>query len=332
MITLSIIITKMEKKTYAQAERWFAIVNPIAGRGRGLADWPQISSLLHQWEIDFDAHFTERKYHAIELAFGAAGAGYKGIIVVGGDGTLHETVCGVMMQNQIPSTDITLAVVAVGTGNDWMRMFGIPRSYSDAIRSIKQGQTLLQDVGRVTYFESMVAQERYLSNVGGVAYDAAVCRGVNRLKEKGHKGTGLYLWTAFVQAIKYRCRKAVIHCDGKEIFCGKLFTATIGIGKYTGGGLSQTPYAVIDDGLFDLTIIPKMNRLRLFSRFGTLYSDNIYNINGVTLHRGARFDIHSDTPISVELDGEILGVSDFTFEIVPCAIKVIVSQKYVVEN
>lgn len=318
----------MDKKENIADNRWFAIVNPIAGRGRGLADWPQISSLLNAEQIEFDAHFTERKYHAIELAFGAVNAGYRGIIIVGGDGTLHETVCGVMMQNLVVSTDITLAVIAVGTGNDWMRMFGIPRFYSDAVRSIKQGMTLLQDVGRVSYYESMVRQERYLSNVGGIAYDAAVCRGVNRLKEKGYKGTWLYVWTAIIQALKYKCRRAVVNCDGVEIFAGRLFTATIGIGKYTGGGLSQTPYAVIDDGLFDLTIIPKMNRLRLFTRFGTLYTDNIYNINGVTLHRGAKLEIHSDEPVSLELDGEILGVSDFEFEIVARAIKVIVSQKY----
>lgn len=322
----------MEKKVCDKQGRWFTIVNPIAGRGRGLADWPQISALLNAEQIEFDAHFTERKYHAIELAFGAVGAGYRGIIVVGGDGTLHETVCGVMMQSQVPSTDVTLAVVAVGTGNDWMRMFGIPRFYSDAIKSISQGQTLMQDVGRVTYFESMVPQVRYLSNVGGVAYDAAVCRGVNRLKERGYKGTWLYVWTAMMQAAKYRCRRAVIRCDGEVIFDKRLFTATIGIGKYTGGGLSQTPYAVIDDGLFDLTIIPKMNRLRLFSRFGTLYTDNIYNITGVTLHRGAKLEIESDEPISLELDGEILGVSDFTFEIVPRALRVIVSQKYIAER
>ncbi len=311
------------------SNRWYAIINPIAGRGKGLSDWPQISSGLHQGGILFDAHFTQRKYHAIEMTFEAIKLGYRKIIIVGGDGTLHETVCGVMMQREIPSTDILLALFAVGTGNDWMRMFGIPKRYNDVVNSIQQGNTFLQDVGRVSYYESRVEQLRYLCNVGGVAYDAAVCRRVNRLKDKGLRGTWLYIRSAFVEALKFRNKRCRVICDNKEVFNGKLVTATVGIGKYTGGGLSQTPYAIADDGLFDLTIIPAMNRIRLFSRFRTLYNDNIYNISGVTLNRCAKLEIKCEKEIELELDGEILGVSDFKFEIIEKAIKVIVSPRFV---
>lgn len=308
---------------------WYTIVNPVAGRGKGLSDWPQISSLLYQEGVVFEAHFTQRKYHAVEMAFEAVKRGFRKIMIVGGDGTLHETVCGLMMQEEVKSTDVLLSVFAVGTGNDWMRMFGIPKRYSEVVQSIKQGHTFLQDVGRVTYYESKVKQLRYLCNVGGVAYDAAVCKSVNKLKAKGLRGTWLYIRSAFVEAVRYRSQRCRIVCDGKEVFRNKLFTATVGIGKYTGGGLSQTPYAVADDGLFDLTIIPDMNRIALFSRFGTLYTDNIYNINGVTLNRCARLEIYSEgREIELELDGEILGVSDFSFEIVEKALRVVVSERF----
>ncbi len=329
--------------------RWYTIVNPIAGRGRGLEHWPQINALLRGAGVLFDAHFTDRKFHAIEMAFDAVRRGYRQIMIVGGDGTLHEAVCGLMMQEGgeggggvkrggeggknegVKSTDVLLAVFAVGTGNDWMRMFGLPKTYADTVRSIQQGHTFLQDVGKVTYFESRIPQTRYLCNVGGVAYDAAVCRSVNRQKAKGRKGVWLYLRSAFLQAIYYKSKRARIKCDGVEVFDKRLFTATIGIGKYTGGGLSQTPYAVPDDGLFDITIIPQMNRLKLFTRFGTLYTGNIYNINGVSLNRAKHIEIQSDGEIELELDGEILGVSDFVFEMIPKAIKVIVSDKFLLE-
>lgn len=310
--------------------RWLAIVNPVAGKGKGLTDWPRISALLRESEISYDAYFTLHKYHATELTVRGIAAGYRRIIIVGGDGTIHEVVNGLFLQHEIPTTDVLLSVIAVGTGNDWMRMFGIARNYTEAIRAITEQHTFLQDVGRVTYLESRVSQVRYLANVGGVAYDAAVCRGFNLLKEKGYKGNWLYLRSAILQAIKYRCRTVDIECDGEKVFSGKLFTATVGICKYTGGGMSQTPYAVADDGLFDLTVIPKMNRIALFSRFGTLYNDNIYNISGVTLYRGARLAISCpDSEIRLEMDGEILGSSDFTFEIVPRAIKIIVSDSFI---
>ncbi len=304
--------------------KWYTIINPTSGRGKGLKSWPQISVLLYEAGIAFEPHFTMRKFHAIELAFEAVKNGFRKIIIVGGDGTLHEAVCGLMMQKEVPSNEVLLAVFAVGTGNDWMRMFGIPKTFSEVIAAIQKGKTFLQDVGRVEYFESKVPQVRYLSNVGGVAYDAAVCRSVNKLKSKGYKGTWLYVRSAFVEAIRYKARRVQIKCDGKEVFGGKLFTATIAIGKYTGGGLSQTPLAVADDGLFDMTIIPQMNRIRLFTRFRTLYNENIYNINGVTLNRGKVIEITSPSEISVELDGEILGVSDFRFEIIEKAIRVVI--------
>lgn len=311
------------------SERWAAIVNPVAGRGRGLTDWPQISALLRDEGIEVDAMFTLRKYHATELAVWAVRQGYRRIIVVGGDGTIHETVNGFFIQWECPTTDILMAVIAVGTGNDWIRMFGIPRNYVDAIRSIREGHSFLQDVGRVTYYESKVHQTRYLANVAGVGYDAAVCRGFNRLKEKGYRGKWIYLFSVFREALRYKTRRVTVEVDGEEVFRGKLFTATIGICKYTAGGLTQTPNAIADDGLFDLTVIPAMNRVRLFRRFRVVYTGNIYDIPQVSLFRGGCIRIRAEHPVRLEIDGEILGYSDFEFQIVERAVRVVVSERFI---
>lgn len=311
------------------SQRWTAIVNPVAGSGRGLTDWPQISGLLRDEGIAVDAMFTLHKYHATELTVTAIRQGYRRIIVVGGDGTIHETVNGIFIQQECPTTDVLIAVIAVGTGNDWIRMFGIPRNYRDAIRSIKAGHAFLQDVGRVSYYESKVHQVRYQANVAGVGYDAAVCRGFNRLKEKGCRGKWIYVFSAFREAVRYRTRRVRIEVDGEEVFNGKLFTGTIGICKYTAGGLTQTPNAVADDGLFDLTVIPAMNRVRLFSRFRVVYTGDIYDIPRISLFRGGNIRIHADRPIRLEIDGEILGYSDFEFQIVERAVRVVVSEKFI---
>ena len=311
------------------SQRWAAIVNPVAGSGRGLTDWPQISGLLRDAGIAVDAMFTLHKYHATELTVTAVKQGYRRIIVVGGDGTIHETVNGFFIQRECPTTHILMAVIAVGTGNDWIRMFGIPRNYVDAIRSIREGHSFLQDVGRVSYYESKVHQERYLANVAGVAYDAAVCRGFNALKEKGYRGKWIYVFSAFREAVRYRTRRVRIEVDGEEVFRGKLFTGTIGVCKYTAGGLTQTPNAIADDGLFDLTVIPSMNRIRLFSRFRVVYTGNIYDIPRVSLFRGGSIRIEAERPIRLEIDGEILGFSDFEFRIVERALRVVVSEKFI---
>ena len=149
------------------ADKWFAIVNPVAGSGRGLADWPQISKLLRDNHIVPEYAFTERKYHAIELAVEAVNNGFRKLIVVGGDGTIHEAVNGLFIQKAVPTQDVLLSVIAVGTGNDWIRMFGIPRKYSEAIRAIVEGHSFLQDVGMISYYQSSYRQTRYMANVAG---------------------------------------------------------------------------------------------------------------------------------------------------------------------
>ena len=104
-----------------------------------MTDFPKISHLLRESGIEHDPVFTEHRYNATELSVEAANRGYRKFIVVGGDGTLNEVVNGLFIQKQCQPKDILLAVIAVGTGNDWVRTFGIPRNYSAVVRAIKEG-------------------------------------------------------------------------------------------------------------------------------------------------------------------------------------------------
>ena len=224
------------------ADKWFAIVNPVAGSGRGLADWPQISKLLRDNHIVPEYAFTERKYHAIELAVEAVNNGFRKLIVVGGDGTIHEAVNGLFIQKAVPTQDVLLSVIAVGTGNDWIRMFGIPRKYSEAIRAIVEGHSFLQDVGMISYYQSSYRQTRYMANVAGVGFDAAVNRRYNHLKEEGKRGKWLYLWSTLKAIMRYNSTGVKVYVDDQLVVNDLVYSATIGIGKYNGGGtLRSTP-------------------------------------------------------------------------------------------
>lgn len=116
----------MDRPTVEGDVKWFVIVNPVSGSGKGLDDFPLISKLLRDNEIVCEAVFTEHKCHATELTVSAVTAGYRHIIVVGGDGTLHEVVNGLFIQQVVTPSDVTIALISVGTGNDWIRMYGLP--------------------------------------------------------------------------------------------------------------------------------------------------------------------------------------------------------------
>lgn len=311
------------------SDRWFVIVNPVAGSGKGLKDWPIISKLLRDNMIYYDAVFTEKKYHATELSVESVNKGYRHIIVVGGDGTLHEVVNGLFIQKECLPTDVLLAVIAVGTGNDWIRMYGIPRKYTESIKAITVGNSFLQDVCKIEYSECYVHQERYMANVAGVGFDAYVNRRYNRLKERGFYNRWLYIAAAIIMIFRFNSKKFNLFVDGKKVLSDiRIFTGAIGIGKYNGGGMQQTPNAIADDGLIDITMIKKMNILNVIIHFKSLYNGTIYNLPQSMFFRGESVRIESMPESPIEVDGEALGYSPFDFTVIPKAINVIVGKNF----
>lgn len=186
-----------------------------------------------------------------------------------------------------------LSVIAVGTGNDWIRMFGIPRKYSEAIRAIADGHSFLQDVGVISYYKASYKQNRYMANVAGVGFDAFVNRKYNHLKEEGKKGKWLYLWSTLKAVLRYSSTGVKVYVDDELVVNDLVYSATIGIGRYNGGGMLQTPEAVADDGLFDLTVIRKMSRLAVLLHFKVLFNGRIYKLRKTSLNRGRRIRIES---------------------------------------
>ncbi|MDD2277701.1 MAG: diacylglycerol kinase family lipid kinase [Bacteroidales bacterium] len=306
---------------------WYTIVNPEAGSGKGLKDWPRIEALLNELGIKFEHKITERKYHTIELTVNAVRNGFRKILVVGGDGTLNEVVNGIFIQNVCNPIDIIIGVIGVGTGNDWQRTFKLPSDYRGKILAIKEERTILQDVGKVRFFEARIQQSRYFANAAGVGFDAKVALATNKLKESGRKGKLLYIYSLLKTLYYHRSTMAKIAIDSHKLD-GKIFSATLGIGKYNGGGMLQLPNALPDDGLFDITVINKIRRVNVLRNIFRLYNGTILNHPKILGYQGKNITISSKPPLSLEADGESLGTSPFTFSIVPQSIRVIVGADF----
>ncbi|MEI7498978.1 MAG: diacylglycerol kinase family protein [Bacteroidota bacterium] len=310
----------MQKPT---TDKWLMIVNPNAGVKKGTKDWPGIQNLLRKEQVDFESQTTTSRGHAIEITKEFISYGYRNICVVGGDGTLNEVLNGIMNQQTVPTADITLGMIPVGTGNDWCRMFNVPFDYLKAIHVLKRKKTFLQDSGKVTYYHKEDKVVRYFMNVAGMGYDALVNKKTNLLKEKGKGGPLIYLYFVFASLFQFKFIDAVIEVDGKMVFKGEIFSMNVGICKYNGGGMMQVPFAIPDDGLLDLTLIKKTGKWMVVRYAHKLFDGTLVDLPIVATFKGENIRIRSTGKLFLETDGESLGHTPFTFEILPRCIKIV---------
>ncbi len=308
---------------------WYTVVNPCSGSGKGKLDWPHIEALLQKAGIHCRVEFTECRNHATELTLDAIRRGWRRILAVGGDGTANEVVNGIFSQTQIPTTDITLAMIPVGTGNDWRRTVGIPDIYSDAVSTIQSGVTYLQDVGHVCYRDHNGLQKsRYFVNIAGIGYDALVVEKTNQHKDLGRKmGVYTYLINLFSCLLKYKHSKVRVTADHEEI-TADLLSMNVGICKYSGGGMMQAPKAIPDDGLLDLTLIKKMTKFQILKNVSKLYDGSFIHLPQVHITRSQKVKVESEPEIQLEVDGETLGSSPFEINVIPRSIKIIINRDY----
>ena len=305
-------------------EKWLIIVNPNAGARKGGKDWPKISQYLNEADLSHICVLTEHRDHANRITTEFIEKGYRNIAVVGGDGTMNEVVNGIFSQQVVPSQDITLGMIPVGTGNDWSRMFGIPFEYKGAIEILKKGNTFLQDVGKIHYFKKEQPQVRYFMNIAGMGYDALVAKKANMLKEKGKGGPLSYFYFIFTGLFQYKFIDAVIEIDDQQVFKGEIFSMNVGICKYSGGGMMQVPFAIPDDGILDVTLIKKASKFVVIRHARKLYDGSLVNLPIVDTFRGKIIRIRATERIYLEADGESLGHTPFVYEILPRSLKVIV--------
>ncbi len=307
-------------------KEWFVIVNPVAGSGRGLDKYPQISKLLRDKGLTYEPLFTEHRFHAVELAVSAINSGYRKLIVVGGDGTLHEVINGLFIQQAVDPKEITLAVIPTGDVNNWARSAGIPLRYDKAIDIIARGERQSQDVGVVSYEESHYRQKRYMANAASVGFGTYVLKRTNHLRNKGRNPWRIIL-SCITSFFRYKTTGLKVWIDDQLVYNDLLVHIAIGTGRYNAGGLLQLPEAVMNDGMLDLSLVRPVHFWHILFRIRHLFDGGIYRIGHILQGRGEKIRIESTPEISVEIDGELMGESPFEFSVLEKAITVVLPTK-----
>lgn len=304
---------------------WYIIANPAAGKNAVAHQWQSLQIFLQEYLPDHLVVLTERRGQATELAIEAIRQGHRKIIAVGGDGTNFEVINGILQQQEVPSTDISYALLPVGTGNDWIRTHGIPKDWHQWLEMLNAGHTLLQDVGVVQYFSNGEPAQRFFVNVAGMAYDAFVVRYAEQHKRWIIHKT-LYLFLVFRLLFKYRLARARVIFNN-QIVEDYFYTINIGICRYSGGGMSLVPHADPADGQLALTLARKVSKIGVLINTYRFYNGTLGEHPKTDLYQTAHIRVESlqkNQALWVEADGEWLGDAPAVFSILPKALKIIV--------
>ncbi|MBK9390846.1 MAG: diacylglycerol kinase family lipid kinase [Bacteroidetes bacterium] len=302
--------------------QWLVIVNPNAGNGKGKKEWDLISRSLNENGIIFDLKFTSGKGEATHIAAQAIAESIRKIITVGGDGTLNEVLNGVFASGENIASEVMLALIPVGTGNDWGRMFAIPLDHEQAARIISEGKTMLLDVGLITYNDGTGIKKRYFINTAGLGFESAVVKRTNLQKDKGRGGKLIYLYSLLLSLITYKNTRAELIIDGVKT-SANIFSVNVGNGIYCGGGMRQTPGALPNDGLLDVTVIKDIGKLEIIRKLKILYDGTILSHPLIDGYKCKNLKVTSDSIIYTEADGESLGHTPAEFSILPSAVNII---------
>lgn len=312
--------------TESKTDCYFFIVNPRAGSGKTMFEWLPAERKLKRLGIPCDIAMTDHKRHATALAYEAASKGYRKIIAVGGDGSLHETfngICRWCARTGTPTEEFLLGVVPIGSGNDWIRSLGVPNDTSEVVDLIRKNSVGVMDVVRV---KSSGGRLAYMANIGGVGFDSHVCKRVNIQKESGRRGKMIYLNSLRYTIFNLKPVYISVVADGEVIFTGQCFSVALGNGRYSGSGMRQVPLAVMDDGLLDYAVIPKAPLAKVLKELPRLFNGTLNESEYVISGKCRSLQIvpmDEQSADIFELDGEIEGLLPMSVEITGHQINVI---------
>lgn len=297
---------------------WFVIINPKAGNGKAKTKWPKIEMLLKQYKFSFEFAFTDFKSHSTELVKNAINKGFEKIICVGGDGTIHHVVNGIMLQNRCESSSITLGVIAIGTGNDWVKTYNIPKAIEKAIQIIKNEKTCFQDVGKINFTDSKNPSV-YFNNLAGIGFDGYVAKTAESLK---YFGKFAYLIATLKSFFFYKNIKVTIKLKDKICDLNALMVI-VGLCEFSGGGMRLTNKPIVNDGLFDISVLKDFTKWDIIKQINKLYSGKIGSIKKVKVFKVNSLKIKpkKNKFCFIQADGEVFSSETIEISLYKKAIK-----------
>lgn len=281
------------------------IINPKSGKKAYRMQRMYLWNLLRDRNIPYEYRVTRFATHAIELARELVeDYGCDEILVIGGDGTLSETLNGLMRAN-IPVEQrqhLKLGLMPRGTGNDWGRYWGLTKNYKDSIERFLSGKGHPLDVGCITYWRNHIEHHRYFINSVGFGVDPLCCQKAESLKNYIGSHHVNYLFGLLAALWVQKPIPMDLIVDGKTLVREPLYTMNIGNGPYSGGGIRQNPDADPQDGIFHAMFVCKPTLKQIIKALPNLFNGRLTDLPFIHVFTGK--DIRLETPEYLLFEGD----------------------------
>jgi diacylglycerol kinase (ATP) len=298
------------------------ILNPYAGRWKGLQKRGEIEDVIKSLGMDFDLVMTESPNHGTELAYQAVKNGFSPIISAGGDGSYSEVMNGIVLAAQEAHSEPTsMGLLPLGTANDLMVNLGLPTDIHGAAKVIAAGHTRLIDLGEVIAWDisGKNQKKRYFDNNSAIGLEPNITLIQQRISWL--RGSIRYLMATLIGVVKNPQWTMHLQWDGGD-YNGPATLVTVGNNPLTGGVFYMAPHAVPFDGILDCVygyIPSRINILRVLPR--TMKSGNGNYVEHPSIHeiKVSWLKIHTDPPTPLHADGEIQfeATQDIEYRIIP---------------
>lgn len=290
------------------------LLNPRAGRGMAYRRLHELVRELDRAGLSFDLVMTTERGNGTSLTTQLISHGYTQLVVVGGDGTLHEVVNGIIRTDVRTHNNVTLGIIPMGTGNDFIKSLDgfVAGDIAGSVQRLKEGRTRTIDVGHVAITTVSGQTRRVFLNDLGMGIYALVA--AESLKITSVKGTMVYALAILRALAAYHPGaarfRASLH-DRQQHF----LLACVCNGRYQGAGFCLTPEALLDDALLDMCIIDALPLHTLLRHIPAALRGRHTRQPQVTMGRERHIVVDYDVPSLISADGEILATDARSLDI-----------------
>lgn len=300
------------------------IINPKSASGNTVKMWREIQASIQRSLGTIEVLMTEYPHHATAIAREIAEKKELDcLIVMGGDGSIHEVVNGLIDKNgTVINPKLKIGILNSGRGCDFIRTLGIPVIAGEAVSKLVGAKTKAVDVGQIKISRGDKTEIHYFINSFSYGLGGEVAKNIQR-NESMFSPTTTYFIASTLGFLKSKPFEVEFSINGEKSFTQECMNIFVMNGRYSGGGMHWAPPGRIDDGLLDLIVVEKLPKLKLAMVTPKVYDGTFLSVKEVKHTQVKSVRMKAQKELAMEMDGEVTQGQDIELSVIPNAIQFI---------